>query len=91
MTPQEKRNKTVHKFDKDKEGVCFSEKIELGQQVYVIYPLIEESENFRLKNLFSGYNLAIIFQDGFVVSMYKTWKWWKDSTYGRFLNKKSQI
>ena len=64
------------------------EKIELGQQVYVIYPLIEESEKLDYKNLFSGYNFLSNYfsRFGFVVSMLhgnmKAEE--KESTYGRF-------
>ncbi len=58
MPPGRKSIKTIHKFDKDKESI-FSfllEKIKLGQQVYIVYPLIEESEKLDYKNLITGYN-----------------------------------
>ena len=50
LPPGRKEIKTVHKFDKDKEGVLsfIREKLELGQQAYIIYPLIEESEKLDL-------------------------------------------
>ena len=32
------------------------EQIKAGRQIYVVYPLIKESENFDLKNLIDGYN-----------------------------------
>ena len=58
MPPGRKSIKTIHKFDKDKEAI-FSfllEKIKLGQQVYIVYPLIEESEKLDYKNLITGFN-----------------------------------
>ena len=97
LPPGRKEIKTVHKFDKDKEGVLLflKEKIELGQQVYVIYPLIEQSEKLDYKNLLSGYNfLSKYFSRlGYVVSMLhgnmKTEE--KNQHMEDFLNKKSQI
>ena len=97
LPPGRKAIKTVHKFDKDKEGVLsfLREKLELGQQVYVIYPLIEESEKLDYKNLSSGFNyLSKYFSRyGFVVSMLhgnmKTDE--KNQQMEDFLNKKSQV
>ena len=97
LPPGRKEIKTVHKFDKDKEGVLsfLREKIELGQQVYVIYPLIEESEKLDYKNLFSGYNFLSNYfsRFGFVVSMLHGNMKVDEKTQHMedFLNKKSQI
>jgi ATP-dependent DNA helicase RecG len=49
--------KTVHRFDSHRLQVnqFLREQIEAGQQVYVVYPLIEESEKLDLKHLMDGY------------------------------------
>ncbi|WP_194973431.1 ATP-dependent DNA helicase RecG [Aquiflexum lacus] len=48
---------TVHRYDKDRLKVFgfMRKQILLGRQVYVVYPLIEESETLDLKNLMDGY------------------------------------
>jgi len=49
--------KTIHKYDSSRLAVFGSMKkqIEEGRQVYVVYPLIEESETLDYKNLQDGY------------------------------------
>ncbi|HLU90480.1 MAG TPA: ATP-dependent DNA helicase RecG [Cyclobacteriaceae bacterium] len=49
--------KTVHRYDKDRLKVFgfIKNEIEKGRQVYIVYPLIEESEKLDLKNLMDGY------------------------------------
>ena len=64
MPPGRKPVKTIHKFDKDTKSIFsfLKEKIDLGQQAYIIYPLIEESEKLDYKNLLAGYkNLETYF------------------------------
>jgi ATP-dependent DNA helicase RecG len=48
---------TVHRYDKDRLKVFgfIRAEIEKGRQVYVVYPLIDESETLDLKNLMDGY------------------------------------
>ncbi|MFC3416615.1 ATP-dependent DNA helicase RecG [Algoriphagus hitonicola] len=48
---------TVHRYDKDRLKVFgfLKKEIEKGRQVYVVYPLIEESETLDLKNVMDGY------------------------------------
>lgn len=48
---------TVHRYDKDRLKVFgfINEEIKKGRQVYIVYPLIEESESLNLKNLMDGY------------------------------------
>ncbi|WP_194774996.1 ATP-dependent DNA helicase RecG [Pararhodonellum marinum] len=48
---------TVHRYDKDRLKVFgfIRKQIGLGRQVYIVYPLIEESEKMDLKNLMDGY------------------------------------
>lgn len=47
---------TVHRFENARLNVFgfMREQIALGRQIYVVYPLIEESEKLDLKNLFEG-------------------------------------
>jgi len=49
--------KTMHQFDKDRIKLFgfMRKQIEEGRQVYVVYPLIEESETLDLKDLMDGY------------------------------------
>lgn len=48
---------TVHRYDKDRLKVFgfINEEVKKGRQVYIVYPLIEESETMDLKNLMDGY------------------------------------
>jgi ATP-dependent DNA helicase RecG len=49
--------KTVHRFDSHRLQVnqFLREQINYGRQVYIVYPLIEESEKLDLKHLMDGY------------------------------------
>ncbi len=49
--------KTLHKFDSHRLEVngFMRKQIELGRQVYIVYPLIDESEKLDLKHLMDGY------------------------------------
>ena len=49
--------KTVHRFDSHRLQVnqFLREQIAAGRQVYIVYPLIEESEKLDLKHLMDGY------------------------------------
>ncbi|WP_339754015.1 ATP-dependent DNA helicase RecG [Algoriphagus aquimarinus] len=48
---------TVHRYDKDRLKVFgfINEEVKKGRQVYIVYPLIEESEKMDLKNVMDGY------------------------------------
>ncbi|MCH7401497.1 ATP-dependent DNA helicase RecG [Belliella kenyensis] len=48
---------TVHRYDKDRLKVFgfIRKQILEGRQVYIVYPLIQESETLDLKNLMDGY------------------------------------
>ena len=97
LPPGRRPIKTVHKFDRDKEGVFLflKERLEFGEQVYIIFPLIEESEKLDYKNLIDGFNYIDKYfsQFGFVTSMLhgKMSTEDKDRQMNDFLNKKSQI
>lgn len=58
MPPGRKSIKTIHYTD-NKRNLVFGlmrEQIRLGRQVYVVYPLIKESETMDYKDLQDGYN-----------------------------------
>jgi ATP-dependent DNA helicase RecG len=58
--------KTIHKFDAHRLEVngFLKKQIDAGRQVYVVYPLIEESEKLDLKHLMDGYeSMARAFPD----------------------------
>ena len=48
---------TVHRYDKDRLKVFgfIQQEIGKGRQIYIVYPLIEESKSLDLKNLMDGY------------------------------------
>jgi ATP-dependent DNA helicase RecG len=49
--------KTIHQYDKDRLKLFgfIRKQIEEGRQVYIVYPLIEESEKMDFKDLMDGY------------------------------------
>ena len=49
--------KTIHKFDSNRLQVnqFLKDQITSGRQIYIVYPLIEESEKLDLKHLMDGY------------------------------------
>ena len=57
LPPGRKAIKTVHRYDKNRLQVFrfIKDEIEKGRQVYVVYPLIEESEKMDYKDLMDGY------------------------------------
>jgi len=57
MPPGRKPVKTLHFFESKRLRVLgfMREQIKKGRQIYVVYPLIKESEKFDLKNLMDGY------------------------------------
>lgn len=57
LPPGRKSVKTIHKYDSARLNVFgFIEKeIEKGRQVYIVYPLIEESEKLHYKDLTDGF------------------------------------
>ncbi|UBM62318.1 ATP-dependent DNA helicase RecG [Candidatus Sulfidibacterium hydrothermale] len=57
MPPGRKPVKTLHFFESKRLRVIgfMREQIKKGRQIYVVYPLIKESENLDLKNLIDGY------------------------------------
>jgi ATP-dependent DNA helicase RecG len=56
-----KEIKTVHKYESGRPQVMAFVKDEIaqGRQIYIVYPLIEESETLDLQNLQQGYDLVL--------------------------------
>ena len=57
LPPGRKPIQTIHKFDTQTTSLYdgIRKQINLGRQVYIVFPLIKESEKIDLKNLESGY------------------------------------
>ena len=66
LPPGRKPVQTIHKYDSQMGSLYqgIRQQIALGRQVYIVYPLIKESEKIDLKNLEEGYYvLAGVFPD----------------------------
>lgn len=61
MPPGRKPVTTVHRYDSQRLRVFgfMKEQINLGRQIYIVYPLIEESKKLDLKNLIEGYESIV--------------------------------
>ncbi|MDG2108534.1 MAG: ATP-dependent DNA helicase RecG [Flavobacteriaceae bacterium] len=57
LPPGRKKIKTLHRTDSNRLKVFafIKEQINIGKQVYVVYPLIQESSNLDYKDLMDGY------------------------------------
>lgn len=57
LPPGRKNIKTVHRFDSNRLKVFrfLKDEIKKGRQVYIVYPLIQESEKMDFKDLMDGY------------------------------------
>jgi len=57
LPPGRKPIKTLHRYDNNRLAVFgfVKEQIKLGRQVYIVYPLIQESETLDYKDLMDGY------------------------------------
>lgn len=57
LPPGRKDIKTVHRFDANRLKVFhfIKEEIKKGRQIYIVYPLIQESETMDYKDLMDGY------------------------------------
>lgn len=57
LPPGRKDIKTVHRFDSNRLKVFrfIREEIKKGRQIYIVYPLIQESEKMDYKDLMDGY------------------------------------
>jgi ATP-dependent DNA helicase RecG len=61
LPPGRKPIQTLHRFDSARQKVFdfMRKEISLGRQVYVVYPLIDESENMDFKDLNDGYESIV--------------------------------
>ncbi len=61
LPPGRKDIKTVHRFDANRLKVFhfIKEEISKGRQVYIVYPLIQESETMDYKDLMDGYESIV--------------------------------
>jgi ATP-dependent DNA helicase RecG len=61
MPPGRKPIVTTHRFDNHRDRVFgfMKEQIALGRQIYVVYPLINESEKMDYKDLMDGYESIV--------------------------------
>jgi len=97
LPPGRKPIITRHVYDRDHFKVYnfLKQKIRSGNQVYIVYPLIEESESLDLKNLTEGYQAVVkefpppAFRIGMVHGRMKQQQ--KDAEMNRFLDKETQI
>ncbi|GGH38588.1 ATP-dependent DNA helicase RecG [Dyadobacter endophyticus] len=87
--------KTVHRFDKHRLSVFgfLKEEIAKGRQVYMVYPLIEESEKMDLKDLMDGYESVARAFPGVPLSIVhgKMRSQDKDFEMGRFVRGETKI
>ncbi|MBS1647993.1 MAG: ATP-dependent DNA helicase RecG [Bacteroidetes bacterium] len=97
LPPNRKAIQTLHYTDSKRLRLFgfMKEQIALGRQVYVVYPLIEESEKLDLKNLMEGYDALSQefplpkYQISIVHGKMKSED--KDTEMQRFVNCKTQI
>lgn len=66
LPPGRKPIQTVHHYENRREELYrgIRQQVELGRQVYVVYPLVKESEKLDLRNVQDGYeHLSQVFPD----------------------------
>lgn len=87
--------KTMHKYDSHRLEVngFLRKQIEVGRQVYIVYPLIEESEKLDLKHLMDGYeSISRAFPDVAISIVHGKMKPdAKDFEMGRFVRAETKI
>lgn len=61
LPPGRQAIKTVHRYDKNRLKVLrfIRDEIDKGRQVYIVYPLIQESEKLDYKDLMDGYESIV--------------------------------
>lgn len=95
LPPGRKPIQTVHQFDNRRASLYafIRKQIEAGRQVYIVYPLIQESEKMDIKNLEDGYtNICEEFPEYRVSKVHGKMKpSEKDAEMQRFLAKQTQI
>ena len=97
LPPGRITTKTVHKYDKNRLSVFkfLKDQIKKGRQVYLVYPLINESEKLDYKDLMDGYESIVreFPRPDFQVSIVHGKMNAKDKDYEmkRFIEKETQI
>jgi len=95
LPPGRKPIQTLHMYDGQRAGLYQSirKQVELGRQVYIVYPLIKESENFDFKNLEEGFvNIQKIFPEYTIRMVHGKMKpAEKEAQMADFVNGKAQI
>ena len=97
LPPGRKRIKTLHNYDSNRLKVFkfMSDEIKKGRQIYVVYPLIEESEKMDYKDLMDGYESIVraFPQPKYQISIVHGKMKAKDKDYemDRFIKKQTQI
>ncbi len=95
LPPGRKPIATLHQFDNNRESLYRSvrKQIAEGRQVYIVYPLIKESEKVDLKNLEEGYlHVCEAFPDCSVCKVHGQMKpAEKDEQMQRFVSGEAQI
>ena len=95
LPPGRKPIATIHQFDSHRASLYRSvrRQIEEGRQVYIVYPLIQESEKIDLKNLEEGYlHICEVFPDCRVCKVYGKMKpAEKDAQMQLFVSGEAQI
>ncbi len=97
LPPGRKEIKTIHKYENDRPRIIqfMHSEIAKGRQIYVVYPLIEESAKLDLQNLQDGYEKLLQYfplpdyQISVVHGRMKAAD--KDFEMQRFINKTTQI
>ena len=97
LPPGRKQIITAHRYDSNRLSVFkfMKEEIEKGRQVYVVYPLIQESQKLDFKDLMDGYESITRefpkpkYQISIVHGKMKSED--KEFEMNRFLNKETQI
>lgn len=95
LPPGRKPIQTIHQYDK-KRGALYEsirKQLQEGRQVYIVYPLIEESEKLDLKNLEEGFeHIKEVFPEYTVCKVHGKMKpKEKDAEMQRFVTKEARI
>ena len=95
LPPGRKPIQTIHQFDNRRPSLYagIRKQIDEGRQIYIVYPLIKESEKIDIKNLEEGYEqICAEFPDCKVSKVHGQMKpAVKDAEMQRFVNGETQI
>ena len=95
LPPGRKPIRTIHIYSAKRKGLYASvrQQLQAGRQVYIVYPLIEESEAIDLKNLLEGFETTKEIFPEYAVSMVhgKMKPAEKDAAMQRFVSGETRI